>query len=374
MKKNRIPAIMIAAVCGLCVRSVPATASASRDEQENRDQVPEQSLILPEDIAYTWDTLNAYLWDKETNTRTMDAFTELDKEQNIIVVADNEDILAGIRAFVREKQLDESLIGYRIERFAEMIPDGYTAETPVTNEELETMVTALQALNTYLNEKGYIDSSAYASLFWGRHSIECFAQSYAVEYDIRQFIAESGIDGNLICIVVAPEADYRVPDGGQRSYEEVNTIVAGEYIALKQYLSDSGILSNIYLTAKGVLDLPQVPYSCIEIYVKSQEDADKLKAYMEENHYWQDVAEITVQPDLSADPDSLIHNKAYICLKGDSNDDGRFAVSDVIKLQKYLLTADTMNEREAIASDFTADGKVDTFDLVLSKRELLNAT
>ena len=70
---------------------------------------------------------------------------------------------------------------------------------------------------------------------------------------------------------------------------------------------------------------------------------------MEENHYWQDVVAVTVQSDLSANPDSTIHNKAYVCLAGDSNDDGKFAIADVIKLQKCLLTADTMYEREAIA-------------------------
>ena len=369
MKKNRIPAIIIAAICGICAVSSPIAADAVG--QENRDQVIEQSLALPEDIAYIWNTLSAYLWDKETNTRTMDAFTELDKDKKIIVVADNEDVLAGIKAFVKEKELDESLIGYRIESFADMIPDGYTAETPVTNEELETLVTTLQALNTYLNEKGYIDNSAYASLYWGKHSIDCFAQSYAVEYEIRQFMKENGIGENLITVIVAPEADYSVPDGGQRSYEEVNTIVAGEYITLKQYLSDSGILSNIYLTTKGVLDLPQVPYSCVEIYVKSQEDADTLKAYMEENHYWQDVVAVTVQSDLSANPDSTIHNKAYVCLAGDSNDDGKFAIADVIKLQKCLLTADTMYEREAIASDLTGDGRVDAADLTIQKQQLM---
>lgn len=105
--------------------------------------------------------------------------------------------------------------------------------------------------------------------------------------------------------------------------------------------------------------------------MKSQEDADTLKAYMEENHYWQDVVAVTVQSDLSANPDSTIHNKAYVCLAGDSNDDGKFAIADVIKLQKCLLTADTMYEREAFASDLTDDGRVDAADLTIQKQQLM---
>ena len=109
----------------------------------------------------------------------------------------------------------------------------------------------------------------------------------------------------------------------------------------------------------------------MEIYVKAQEDAAALKAYMDANYYWQDVVEVTVQPDLSVKPDSTIRNKAYICLAGDSNDDGKFGISDVIKLQKYLLAADTMYERQGYASDLTGDGVVDVFDLCLSKRKLI---
>ena len=372
MKKTRMIAVLAAMMCCITSVSAPSSAVASGVETENRDKVIEQSLILPEDISYIHDTLSTYLWDKETNTRTMDAFIELDKDRKIIVVADNEGVLAAVKTFIKEKELDESLIGYRIESFEDMVPDGYTVDTPVTNDELETLVTTLQTLNTYLYERAFIDNSAYASLYWGKHAIECYAQSYAVEYEIKLFMKENDIDEKLISVIVAPEADYREPTGGQRSYEEVNTIVASEYITLKKYLSNNGILSNVYLTTKGELDFPKVPYSCVEIYVRSQEDADKLKNFMEENYYWQDVVEVTVQTDLSDNPDSTIHNKEYICLEGDSNDDGEFGVADVIKLQKSILTADSLSEREAVASDLIDDGKIDVFDLVMSRRKLIN--
>lgn len=139
---------MTAAMCGICAASAPNMAFASGAEIENRDKVIEESLILPEDIAYISETLSTYLWDKETNTPTMDAFIELDKDKKIIVVADNEEILANIKAFVKEKALDESLIGYRVEDFEAMVPDGYTVETPVTNDELEKLLAVWKSLNT----------------------------------------------------------------------------------------------------------------------------------------------------------------------------------------------------------------------------------
>ena len=100
---------------------------------------------------------------------------------------------------------------------------------------------------------------------------------------------------------------------------------------------------------------------------------EEIKQYMEDNYYWQDVVEVTVQPNLSVIPDSTIHNKAYVCLAGDSNDDGEFGISDVVKLQKYLLASTDMQERQIAASDLTDDGCVDVFDLSLSKRNLIQS-
>jgi len=137
---KKILAAITATMCGICVTSMSNMALASGTETENRDTVIEQSLILPENIAYIWDTLSQYLWDKETNTRTMDAFIELDKDRKIIIVADNEEILATAKSFVKGKELDESFIDYRIESFEDMIHDGYTVETPVTNDELKHLL------------------------------------------------------------------------------------------------------------------------------------------------------------------------------------------------------------------------------------------
>lgn len=369
MTKNKLIAFATALICSMSVASATnITVNGVADDEQNRDKIYDTSLVLDAEIANTLTMLNSYLRDNQIK-----AYTVLKEGRNKIeVIGDTFEALEPVKAFVKENGLNESLIEYGVESFENLVSDGEEAITPVTNEELETLVTAMQKLNTYLNEAGYLDDSAYTALYWGKHSIQCFVKNYTVHDKVIQFMKDNEIAETLVDVIVSPEYDFHAADGGQRSYEEVNTVVADEYISLKNYLNDSGMLSNIYLTTKQDKTYPDVSYTCVEIYVKTQEDANALKVYMTESSYWQDVVEITVKSDLSRDTDSTIHNKAYVCLAGDSNDDGQFGISDVIKLQKYLLAADTICERQWYASDLTDDGTVNVFDLCLSKRNLIN--
>lgn len=247
------------------------------------------------------------------------------------------------------------------------------AETtvPVTNEELETLLDTMNTLGTYLCEKGYIENSASTSLLWDNHFVDCYVKSESVGDDVMQFASDNGLS-DKVNIIVAPEYNYEVIIGGQRSYDEVNTIVADEYLSLKKHLKDANILSNIYLTTKYSEPHPDIPYSCVDIYVKTQEDADELKKYMLDNYYWDAVVDVTVQPELSAITEISARYKSFICTKGDSNDDGEFGIADVIKLKKYLLNTEEMTERQGAASDINSDGTIDVFDLCAAKSELIN--
>ena len=57
---------------------------------------------------------------------------------------------------------------------------------------------------------------------------------------------------------------------------------------------------------------------------------------------------------------------------GDVTADGKFTVSDVAALQKWLLNTPNAGVVEWRAGDFTGDKKLDGFDLAIMKRELLN--
>lgn len=172
-------------------------------------------------------------------------------------------------------------------------------------------------------------------------------------------------------MILSPEHDYEIITGGQKDIDEVNTIVADEYITLKTFLKENEILSNIYLTTGLDEKYPDTPYTCVEIYVKDQSDEDAISNYMTENYFWQDVVKISVVSDFSENPENNVQNKDFVYLNGDSNDDGQFGVTDIIKLQRYILATDTFYERQAYASDLNNDGNVNVYDLCLAKKKLI---
>ncbi len=63
------------------------------------------------------------------------------------------------------------------------------------------------------------------------------------------------------------------------------------------------------------------------------------------------------------------HRKATSDLMGDCNLDGKFSVTDVVMLQKWLVRAGELTCWQN--ADFTEDGRIDGFDLALMKRALL---
>ena len=56
---------------------------------------------------------------------------------------------------------------------------------------------------------------------------------------------------------------------------------------------------------------------------------------------------------------------------GDLNEDGECTVADLLMLQKYLLTQDTLTEAAAEAADMNKDGKLNAKDMTLLKRLLI---
>ncbi len=63
------------------------------------------------------------------------------------------------------------------------------------------------------------------------------------------------------------------------------------------------------------------------------------------------------------------HRKAASDLMGDCNNDGKFSVTDLVMMQKYLLCTGNLTAPEN--ADMCADGAINAFDLAVMKRELL---
>lgn len=403
MKTKRFSAAMTALLCAASTGIFPQTMLTNAEEIQNRDRVYESSLILPEEFNEVWEPLRAYLWDSEHNTPTMDAYTARTQDGMIEVVCGTEEILETVRAFVRDNELNENLIVYRIETPEERQMDGETGvtmtapavpDTPETTgttvagdiknpvpvyqtaDELETLVQIKKALDNVLYQNGFTgtkndEDSAYVTIFWGSRTVTCNAKSEEAAAEIRTLMQENEIPEALVTLKVLPEFDYRQYDGGQRSYEEINSDAIFMYLNLKKHLQEDGILSNICLTMKMHEDQPEIPYTAIDIAVKTQEDADALNDYMREKAYWTAIITVTVQPDLSAAQESAAGFQAYVCMDGDSNDDGNFSIADIIKLDRYLIADGTMNLRQATASDLNKNGLIDAGDMTLSKRMMM---
>ncbi len=61
-------------------------------------------------------------------------------------------------------------------------------------------------------------------------------------------------------------------------------------------------------------------------------------------------------------------------LRGDTDTNGTVELLDLVKLQRYLLMLDALDEPQFANADLSGDGAVDVFDLALLKRELVAGT
>ena len=59
-------------------------------------------------------------------------------------------------------------------------------------------------------------------------------------------------------------------------------------------------------------------------------------------------------------------------IKGDCNADGKFNASDVVMLQKWILTVSDSKITNRNAADITEDGLINVFDLIMMKRLLIS--
>ena len=79
---------------------------------------------------------------------------------------------------------------------------------------------------------------------------------------------------------------------------------------------------------------------------------------------------VSVDKDGNGTYESTIAKSGRSSVYGDVNLDGELKVSDIVLLQKYLLSAETLTKYQYETADLNKDGKVDTFDLCLIRKAL----
>jgi len=245
-------------------------------------------------------------------------------------------------------------------------------DTSVSNDELEMLWDLREQISEYILEKGYFEISADTSLRWDEHFVRVYAMTQETADDLSRFMNEKGISEDYIRIYIEPERSYELITGGQRGYDEINSIVTDGYFGIKEYLKSNGIQSSIYLTREYPDIHPTIPYTATKVYLRDNEEKERLEKYLMDNYYWMDVIDIIVKPDLAEKPVEKVESKSYVYLSGDANDDGEFGIADAVKLQKYLLDSTDMNERQIYSSDLTNDGEVNVLDVCVMRKELVD--
>lgn len=69
---------------------------------------------------------------------------------------------------------------------------------------------------------------------------------------------------------------------------------------------------------------------------------------------------------------SVVEDSEQENIKGDINGDGLFNIADVVKLNNYLISEDTLTSEQFKYADINEDGSVDVFDLIMFRQMVIN--
>ena len=122
MKKMKVLAALTATMCCMSTAFTPIMTTFA--ETENRDKVYDTSLILPEETINVDKALRSLLWNSETNTRRINAYTALKQDKRTIEVHSTDPaVIEVVKAFVKDNALNEALIEYVLDE-EEQFTDG----------------------------------------------------------------------------------------------------------------------------------------------------------------------------------------------------------------------------------------------------------
>lgn len=188
-----------------------------------------------------------------------------------------------------------------------------SSDTPVTSDELETLIKTKNVIwENFIGKNGYAEEAAYAMLKWNSHTVRLLVKTKDAYKKAVAFADSGAVDKNLVEVVLSPKYDYRICDGGANADDEVNDIIADEYLAIKDFLADKKIPSNMYITSETDSKNTDIKYTFIEVYVKDQVSKYILKSYMKENYFWQDVVKISIVSDLAGEPENTVYLKDHV--------------------------------------------------------------
>ena len=198
MKKTKkyIAALMAAVMTAASSALMPVMADG-----ENRDNVYDSSLILSDDTISTDKAINAFLWDSETNTRNINAYTALNSDHKTIEVHSVEPaVIEAVKEYVKANAINEELIMYVIDEEEEQLTGTYFDELPSSDSTQEAALRFM--LTNYINDNN-IDAWIYdkESSPSGIIFIGYYRKNKNIPVDIVNYVKSIKYDPQLVNFV-----------------------------------------------------------------------------------------------------------------------------------------------------------------------------
>lgn len=183
----------------------------------------------------------------------------------------------------------------------------------ITSDELETLIKVENVIwKSFINKNVYAEDSAYVTLKWNSHKVQLFVKTQEAYKKAVAFIKSDIIDKNLVDVILSPELDYKTCDGGSGSADEVNSIIANEYFAIKDFLTEKKIVSDMYIISETDSQNTDISRTLIEVYVKDKNSEDALQTFMKENYFWQDMVKISIVSNFTEKNENVVYFKDCI--------------------------------------------------------------
>ena len=217
-------------------------------------------------------------------------------------------------------------------------------------------------------------------------------KSWYSEEQVSEAIAEAGNDENIACYSVYAAQPDDVMHGAyfsfvngqlptvQGDYDSYITNVYTEY-GTDSYFCVNHFYSDIVPNEPRVQALEkEIVNLTTQFTTASTCNGDLTACSPDMMQLARIYADETLEGDLTVVVDGkeeylltvengIFHHRKAPKLMGDCNGDGIFSVTDIVMLQKYLLSTGNLNAPQN--ADLCEDGSIDAFDLAVMKRELL---
>lgn len=261
---------------------------------ENRDNVYDSSLILSDDTISTDKAINAFLWDSETNTRNINAYTALNSDHKTIEVHSVEPaVIEAAKEYVKANAINEELIMYVIDEEEEQLTGTYFDELPSSDSTQEAALRFI--LTNYINDNN-IDAWIYnkESSPSGIIFIGYYRKNKNIPVDIVNYVKSIKYDPQLVNFV---QEDHE-KDGLIEDIDVIKRLI-------NWYISENKLNAGI-VPEFELLDGLGSNALYVEYTAEKTDIPEKLAAYIKDRKIDPDLVKTGVSGSFSKQNESVV--------------------------------------------------------------------